>query len=45
MKVSQRIQASTLKELNLADTNTDAKPRTILLAKEMLSVDKEEMKN
>ena len=43
MKVSQRVQASTLDELNLADP--DVAPRTILIAKEMLSIDKEELKN
>ena len=42
MKVSQRVQASLLEELNLADT--DSLPRTILIAKEMRAVDKEELK-
>ena len=42
MKLSQRVHASALQELNLADTN--ATPRTILIAKEMLSNDKEELK-
>ena len=45
MQVSQRVQASTLEELNLVDANTDVEPKTILIAKEMLSVDKEELKN
>ena len=45
MQVSQRVQASALEELNLADSNTDVEPKTILIAKEMLSVDKEELKN
>ena len=42
MKVSQIVQASRLEELNLADT--DSLPRTILIAKEMRAVDKEELK-
>ena len=43
MKVSQSVQASALEELNLADP--DVAPRTILIAIEMLSTDKEELKN
>ena len=38
MQVSQRVWASTLDELNLADV--DAEPRTSLIAKEMESADK-----
>ena len=42
MKVSQRVQASLLEELNLADT--EVVPRTILIAKEVRTVEKEELK-
>ena len=45
MQVSQRVQASALEELNLADSNTDVEPKTILIAKEMLEAEKEELKN
>ena len=46
MKVSQRVQASTFKEQNLADvgTNVDIEPKTILIAKEMSPTDKEKLK-
>ena len=43
--MSQRVQASALEELNFADADTDVESRTILIAKEMLLVDKEELKN
>ena len=42
MKVSQIVQASRLEELNLADT--EVVPRTILIAKEVRTVEKEELK-
>mgnify|MGYP000488744169 CR=1 FL=1 len=43
MKVSQRVQASTLEDLDLANAN--AEPKAILMAKEMSLADTEEMKN
>ena len=43
MKVSQRIQASALEEVNLADKDIGLEPKTILIAKEMLSSDKERL--
>ena len=45
MKVSQRVQASALEELNLVDADTDAEPKAILIVKDMVPVDKEELKN
>ena len=45
MKVSQRVQASALEELNLVNADTDAEPKTILVVKDMVPVDKEELKN
>ena len=41
MQVSQRVQASAVEELNLADT--EAEPKTILIANEMLVAEKEEL--
>ena len=41
MQVSQRVQASTPEELNLADA--DVEPKTILITKEMELVDKAKM--
>ena len=43
MKVSQRIQASALEEVNLANEGIGLEPKTILIAKEMLSSDKERL--
>ena len=45
MQVSQRVQASALEELNLADADTDTELKTILIAKEMLLTEKENLKN
>ena len=45
MKVSERVQASALEELNLVDADTDAEPKAILIVKDMVPVDKEELKN
>ena len=39
MKVSQRVQASALEEVNLADEGITLEPKTILITKEMLSYD------
>ena len=41
MQVSQRVHASALEELNRADI--DAQPKTVLIAKEMQSADKEKL--
>ena len=45
MQVSQRIEQSTLEQLNLADASTEAKPKTILIAKKLLQAEKKELKN
>ena len=44
MQVSQRVQASALEELNLANEGSKVEPKTILIAKEMLSTDKVRLK-
>ena len=43
MQVSQRVQASMLEELNLADADADVEWKTILIAKEMELADKAKM--
>ena len=45
MLVSQRVQASSLEELNLAEDDSESQPKAILIAKEMLYEDKQILKN
>ena len=43
MQVSQRVQASTLEEVNLVDEGSTLESKTIWIAKEMLIVDKQRL--
>ena len=43
MKVSQRVQALALEEVNLADEGIALEPKTILITKEMLIADKQRL--
>ena len=43
MTISQRIQALALEEVNMANEGIGLEPKTILIAKEMLSYDKERL--
>ena len=44
MLVSQRVQASSLEELNLAEDDLESQPKAILIAKEMRYEDKQKLK-
>ena len=43
MTISQRVQALALEEVNMANEGIGLEPKTILIAKEMLSYDKERL--
>ena len=45
MLVSQRVQASSLEELNLAEDDLESQPKAILIAKEMRYEDKQKLKD
>ena len=45
MKVSKRVQASALEEVNLADEGITLEPKSILITEEMLSSDKQRLIN
>ena len=45
MLVSQRVQTSSLEELNLVEDDSESQPKEILIAKEMLYEDKQKLKN
>ena len=45
MLVSQRVEASSLEELNLAEDDSESQPKAILIAKEMRYEDKQKWKN
>ena len=45
MLVSQRVRASSLEELNLAEDDSELQPKAILIAKEMLYEDKQRLKS
>ena len=44
MLVSQRMQASSLEELNLFEDDSELQPKAILIVKEMLYDDKQRLK-
>ena len=45
MLVSQRVQASSLEELNIVEDDSELQPKAILIAKEMLYEDKQRLKS
>ena len=45
MMVSQRVQASALEEINLAEEDKVPEPKTILIAKDMLLANKQMLIN
>ena len=45
MLVCQRVQASSLEELNLAEDDLKSKPKAILIAKDMRHEDKQKLKD
>ena len=45
LQVSQRVQASSLEELNLVEEESGMLPKTILIAKEMLNEEKQRLKD
>ena len=43
IKVSQRVQASTLEEINLAEEDRENELKTVLIAKDMIEADKQRL--
>ena len=43
MKVSQQVQASALKEVNLVENDKGAESKTVMIAKDMAEVDKQRL--